>query len=284
MGSSKRVQRLVRELVPAVAMAAWLGSGTAASAQSVVRSVHAPWDSLLRTHVHDGLVNYQAFAAAPAFRHYLASLDAVPVERLSEPDRLAYWINVYNAYTIQLIVSHGERTSIRNINRSLGVLQLKGPWSERLVHAAGKTYTLDEVFHRVLRKQFREPRMHFAVVPASKGAPPLRNEAYSGARLEAQLEDQTRRLLSDTAWTWYRRGVLGVNAVMLAYEKDFAASRVELVQFVAPYVTLRPNDEQKQRLTEGTAFVVPRPYDWALNATPITKPTPGTARSLPPSR
>jgi hypothetical protein len=284
MTSSKRVQRLVRGLVPALGVAAWLAIGTAASAQSAVRSVHAPWDSLLRAHVHNGVVNYQAFADAPAFKQYLASLDAVQVEQLSEPDRLAYWINVYNAYTVQLIVSHGERTSIRNINRSLGVLQLKGPWSERLVHAAGKTYTLDEVFHRVLRKQFREPRMHFAVVPASKGAPPLRSEAYTGERLEAQLEDQTKRLLSDSTWTWYRRGVLGVNAVMLAYEKDFGASRVELVQFVAPYVTLRVNEEQKQRLTEGKAIVVPRPYDWALNATPITKPAPGNARSLPQSR
>ncbi|WP_353267916.1 DUF547 domain-containing protein [Gemmatimonas sp.] len=284
MGSSKRMQRLVRGLLPAVGMAAWLALATTASAQSAVRSVHAPWDSLLRAHVHDGVVNYQAFATAPAFKQYLASLDTVQVEQLSEPDRLAYWINVYNAYTVQLIVSHGERTSIRNINRSLGVLQLKGPWSERLVHAAGKTYTLDEVFHRVLRKQFREPRMHFAVVPASKGAPPLRSEAYTGERLEAQLEDQTKRLLSDSTWTWYRRGVLGVNAVMLAYEKDFAASRVELVQFVAPYVTLRQGEEQKKRLAEGKAIVVPRPYDWALNATPITKPAPGNARPLPQSR
>jgi hypothetical protein len=251
--------------------------------------VHAPWDSLLKAHVRNGLVDYDAFERAPSFARYLASLDTVTVAALDESERLAFWINVYNAYTIQLINRHHERTSIRNINRSLGFLQLKGPWNERLVRAGGKVYTLDEVFHRVLRKQFREPRMHFAVVPASKGAPPLRNEAYTGAQLEVQLEDQTKRLLSDTLWTWYRRGVMGLNQVMLSYERDFASTRQELVQFVAPYVTLRPQEEQKKRLTEGPVIVQGRPYDWALNiqgAAPAAgaPATSSPSSPLPPAR
>jgi Protein of unknown function, DUF547 len=263
----------------AALLALGLWPASAAEAQS---ALHAPWDSLLKAHVREGLVDYDALERAPALPRYLASLDTVTVEALEENERLAFWINAYNAYTIQLILTHHERTSIRNINRSLGLLQLKGPWNERLVKAGGKVYTLDEVFHRVLRKQFREPRMHFAVVPASKGAPPLRSEAYTGAQLEAQLEDQTRRLLSDTAWTWYRKGVLGVNEVMLAYERDFAASRPELVQFVAPYVTLRPQEEQKKRLTDGKppVLVLGRPYDWTLNIQAPARPA-GPAKSTP---
>lgn len=233
-------------------------------AQAVVD--HSAYDALLRRHVADGLVDYDAFAAAPSFNSYLASLASADLAPLDESERLAFWINVYNAYTIQLVVKHGERESIRHINRSLGVFRLKGPWNEPLVKAAGRTLTLDQVFHRILRREFREPRMHFAVVPAAIGAPPLRSEAYTGAKLETQLEDQSRRLLSDTTRTWYRNGVLGVNQVMVAYQADFGSTRKEMVEFVAPYLTLRPLEPQRDRLTKGMPIIVGRTYDWALNS------------------
>ena len=236
---------------------------------AAARFNHAPFDSLLAAHVRNGLVDYDAFAKAPAFPRYLAALGKAPVASMDEAEQIAFWLNVYNAYTIQLIVQHGERQSIRRINPTLGFLRLKGPWNERLVHAAGRTYTLDEVLHRILRKQFHEPRVHYAVVPGSMGAPPLRSEAYTGERLESQLEDQARRLLSDTTRTWYRKGVLGVNQIFAAYERDFASSRKELVQALAPYITLRTDEKQRDRLFEGKAILFPREYDWSLN---IMKP------------
>lgn len=235
------------------------------SAQPAPPTLHAPFDRLLRAHVRDGRVDYDAFARASEFPRYLAALDTAQVASLGEDDRLAYWINVYNAYTIQLVLKHGERTSIRNINRTLGFLQLKGPWNERLVRAGGQVYSLDQVLHRILRREFHEPRVHFALVPAARSAPPLRSEAYEGARLTEQLDDQMRRFLSDTTRTWYRNGVLGVNQLFVAYERDFGTTRAEMVQFVAPYLTLRPTEPQKQRLLDGKAIVQPRRYDWSLN-------------------
>ena len=226
---------------------------------------HSAYDALLRQHVANGLVDYGAFAKAPAFAGYLQTLATADLTPLDDRERLAFWINVFNAYTIQLIVKHGEQESIRNVNRSLGFLRLKGPWNEPLVKAAGRTLTLDEVFHRILRRDFREPRIHFAVVPAALGAAPLRSEAYTGARLDTQLEDQTRRFLSDTTRTWYRNGVLGVNRFLLAYQQDFGGSRQELVAFVAPYLTLRPTEPQRERLAKGQPIVQGRSYDWALN-------------------
>lgn len=256
--------RTLGRLCSALALAVGL-STPLVSALPAQSALHAPFDRLLRAHVRDGLVDYEAFARAPEFPRYLAALDTAQVATLSEDDRLAYWINVYNAYTIQLVLRHNERTSIRNINRTLGFLQLKGPWNERLVRAGGQVYSLDQVLHRILRRAFHEPRVHFALVPAARSAPPLRSEAYDGARLAEQLEDQTRRFLSDTTRTWYRNGVLGVNQLFVAYERDFGSTRAEMVQFVAPYVTLRPTEPQKQRLLDGKAIVQPRTYDWTLN-------------------
>ncbi len=229
-------------------------------------ALHAPFDGLLKAHVRDGLVDYEAFARAPEFTRYLASLDTVRMGLLSEDERLAYWINVYNAFTIQLVLRHREHESIRNINRTLGLLQLKGPWNERIVRAGGQVYTLDQVLHRILRREFHESRVHFAIVPASKGAPPLRSEAYVGARLGEQLEDQTRRFLSDTTRIWYRNGVLGLTRLFEAYERDFGSTRTEMVLFVAPYVTLRPTEPQRKRLEEGKALLYFRQYDWSLNS------------------
>ena len=116
------------------------------ASHSKLRVDHRTFDTLLRQHVVDGFVDYDAFARAPEFAQYLASLDKVRPSDLDEDERLAYWINVYNAFTIQLIVSHKETESIRNINKALGFLQLKGPWSEPIVRAAGY-------------RRFRTPRM-----------------------------------------------------------------------------------------------------------------------------
>ena len=256
--------RFARRLVAAALL---LGGGVVALPAQQPRDValHAPFDRLLKAHVRDGLVDYEAFARAPEFPRYLASLDTVQVSALGEDERLAYWINVYNAYTIRVVLRHNERESIRNINRTLGFLQLKGPWNEPVVKAGGQVYTLDQVLHRILRREFHESRVHFAIVPAAKSAPPLRSEAYVGAKLGEQLEDQTRRFLSDTTKTWYRNGVLGLNRLFEAYERDFGSSRKEMILFVAPYVTFRPAEPQRKRLEEGRALINYRQYDWSLN-------------------
>lgn len=224
---------------------------------------HGAFDALLRAHVRDGLVDYDAFAAAPTFRAYLAQLAGANVAVLGPQERLAFWLNSYNAYTIALIVKHGERESIRNIDRTLGFLRLKGPWNERMVEAGGQSLTLDEVEHRILRREFREPRIHFAIVPAARGAPPLRSEAYSGAQLDAQLEDQTRRFLGDTTRNPINsRGGLQASAILTAYQSDFAPSRQELAAWAAPYFEGRV----RARLDSGMIFQDPRPFDWRLNA------------------
>lgn len=227
---------------------------------------HGAFDALLRAHVREGAVDYDAFGRAPAFADYLRALDRAHPEQLPEAEQLAFWLNAYNAYTIQLIVSHGERESIRNVNKTLGVLALKGPWKEPLVRAGGRVLTLDDVEHEIVRKRFREPRIHFALVCAAVSCPPLRSEAYVGARLEAQLDDQTRAFVLRSP----RSNAVDVAAqrVLLSpifdwYKQDFGGSDAALGRFLAAYHEPGP---ARDLLASGRFTVVLSDYDWSLNS------------------
>jgi hypothetical protein len=245
------------------------------SAQSAVRAPsvavdhapfdHAPFDALLRAHVTaDGMVDYEAFAAAPSFARYLQRLATADTTAWSRADQLAYWINVYNAYTIHLINSRGERRSIRNINKRFGIT-LKSPWAEPIVRAAGRTLTLDDVEHRIIRPTYADARIHVALVCAAKGCPPLRPEAYLGAKLDLQLDDQARRFLATR--TKNRVDVAGGSVygspIFTWYRDDFGGTLAGVGAFWARYI-----DDAAARalLTSGRFRWEDTPYDWSLNA------------------
>ena len=159
---------------------------------------HSLFTTLLQNHVtYEGLVDYDAFAASEAFDEYLELLDRVDPATLSRNSQLALWLNAYNAWTIELINLHNERESIRNINKTLG-LAIKGPWTQPLAKVGGVTYTLDDIEHGIIRKEFDDPRIHFALVCAAISCPPLRQEAYIGTHLNEQLNDQSKRFLLDS--------------------------------------------------------------------------------------
>lgn len=229
---------------------------------------HSAWDRLLRAHVSDGMVDYDAFARAPAFQQYLRSLAAFDPARLSRAERLAFWINAYNAYTIQLINKHGERESIRNINKTLGLVSAYGPWNEKMAPVGGRTYTLDHIEQKIIRPEFGEPRIHFALVCAAMGCPPLRSEAYTGARLEAQLNDQARLfLLRSPAKNRVDVGNRRVYASRVFefrdYEKDFGGSKEAIGRYIARF---HPDGPEKRLLQSGDFELRYTDYDWTLNS------------------
>ena len=214
------------------------------------------------------MVDYDAFAKAADFPQYLLLLARTDPATLPREERLAFWINAYNAYTIALINTHGERKSIRNINRALGLFKGLGPWNEKIAVVGGIAYGLDHIEQKIIRPEFGEPRIHFALVCAAIGCPPLRSEAYTGRRLEAQLDDQARIFLLQSP---------GKNRVDVAtatvsvsnifsfndYAKDFGGSREGVARYIARFY---PAGAEREMLERGTwkRWVVTE-YDWGLN-------------------
>ncbi|MBK5255934.1 MAG: DUF547 domain-containing protein [Vicinamibacteria bacterium] len=228
-------------------------------------SLHAPFTALLRDHVRNDLVDYDAFAQAPEFQKYLRALATVRLGSRSKDDQLAFWINAYNAYTIQLINQHEERESIRNINKFLGLVRGKGPWKEQIVRAAGRTLTLDDVEHKIIRVEFKEPRIHMALVCAAVSCPPLRSEAYEGSKLSEQLHDQTRTFLRERQVA--NRLDLGNQIIHLSpifdwYRKDFGKSDAAILKFVAPYFE---GVGERSAFAKGQLQIEFTDYDWSLN-------------------
>jgi hypothetical protein len=226
---------------------------------------HSTWDTLLREHVKEGLVDYDAFARSKEFQAYLDRLASADLEGLSRDQRLAFWINVYNAFTIEQINAHDERESIRNINKTLGLLPLKGPWSEKMVRAAGRTLSLDDVEHGIIRKEFDEPRIHFALVCAALGCPPLRSEAYVAERLETQLDNQARVFLLESPEknrVDLEKRTVWVSPILVWYKEDFGGSDEALGRYLARYW---PEGPERQLLLSGDFELRETEYDWALN-------------------
>jgi uncharacterized membrane protein YdjX (TVP38/TMEM64 family) len=224
---------------------------------------HSGWTALLTAHVTDGMVDYDAFATDSRFPAYLALLDRTDARTLSRDERLAYWINVYNAYTVALINQRNERKSIRNINKVFGI-PTKSPWAEPVVRAGGRVLSLDDVEHKIIRVEFGEPRIHVALVCAAMGCPPLRSEAYVAERLDAQLSEQVRRFLAqreknrvDVA----AKTVYG-SPIFTWYREDFGGTLKGVGTFLAPYAS---DPASAALLRSGDFSWVDTDYDWSLN-------------------
>ena len=235
---------------------------------------HSAWDRLLQQHVtwrRDGVastVDYDGFAAdREALRGYLGQLSALPTERFQSfprASRLAFLINAYNAFTVELILRQEPRPdSIRDIGSIF-----RGPWKQRFFSLLGEERTLDELEHGMIRGNpaLMDERIHFAVNCASVGCPALRPEAYTGARLNDQLDDATRRFLSDRLRNRYRDGALEVSPIFNWYESDFETAGGDLGAWLAAHGdALGLPDTVRAALRDGDLEIDFLDYDWSLN-------------------
>ncbi|MEM1403157.1 MAG: DUF547 domain-containing protein [Pseudomonadota bacterium] len=236
------------------------------------------WTNLLKecvVEINDGggtAVNYDCFAENQStLNRYLETLSGVDRNAYNtwgRDDQLAYLINAYNAYTVDLILdSWPDIESIRD----LGNIVFNSPWKKEFIPLFGETVALDDIEHGMIREAgvFDEPRIHFAVNCASIGCPALRREAYHGKEIDAQLEDQVERFLGDRTRNRFEDGELKVTRLFKWYRDDFTtgwrgATSVE--EFTLLYAeVLGLNEQEAQRLLDGDIDIEYTEYDWALN-------------------
>lgn len=229
---------------------------------------HRVFSDVLSTYVDaEHRVDYTQLRAdrATTLDPYLEQLATAHLDSLSRNERLAFWMNAYNALTLALILEHDSIDTIWSITPGDTPESTdESPFELPVGTVADTIRTLDEIEHGIIRERFNEPRIHFALVCAAASCPPLRREAYTGNELDAQLEDQTRAFLHNPALNQIpaTEDTIRVSRLFDWYQTDFGPDAEAVQQYIAPYI-----DDQavRQTLTEGAYTVDYMPYDWALN-------------------
>jgi hypothetical protein len=227
---------------------------------------HPAWADVLSRHVRDGEVDYRGLKAsgAPGLQRTLDAMRGVCADEAggwSKPERLAFWINAYNAHMVRLVLDHHPLESIRDVGVGPGAAFRKRfialPW-----HARTKL-SLDDIEHRILRKRFDEPRIHFAVVCASRGCPPLRGEPYVAAQLDAQLDHAARGFIRDSSKNRYDAAsrTLHLSPIFDWFSGDFEGSAGGVPAFVARYA----DPATAKAILAGDVSIAHLDYDWSLN-------------------
>lgn len=238
---------------------------------------NAQWDGLLQRHVRvldSGNATQVDYAGMLAEREqlgeYLAAIAAVKPKLFaswSKADQLAFLINAYNAWTLELVLNGNPR--IDSI-KDLGSL-FQSPWKQQFINLLGKTRSLDELEHELIRGEhgYQEPRVHFALNCASIGCPALRAEAYSGTRLEQQLNDAQQHFLADRSRNRLKGESLQVSSIFKWYREDFELNGQDLAAYLATQAnSLSLTPTQRQQLLDGQIEIEFLDYDWRLNRTP----------------
>ncbi len=219
---------------------------------------HKPWSRLLQKHVSTaGFVSYSGFRAdSMALNAYLSSLSkCLPSATWSREERLAYWINAYNAFTIKLIIDHYPVKSIKDIGSILAVPFVNSVWDAKFFSIGGVQMSLNQIEHSILRKQFDEPRIHFAIVCASISCPSLMNSAYTASDLEGQLQRQAQSFIQDSTKNYLSLNHLKLSSIFKWFKSDFT-KHGSLKQFVAKFANAPIAPRAKVDFLE---------YNWELN-------------------
>ena len=209
---------------------------------------HEAWDQLLKTYVDSkGDVNYAGFKAnVGKLNAYLKTLADNPVQTSwSRNEKMAYWINAYNAFTIKLIVDNYPVSSIT---------KLKGgkPWDAKWIKLGAKTYSLNNIENDILRPTYKDARIHFAVNCAAASCPPLLNRAWTASNLNANFEKQAKAFINNTAYNKVSSSKVQVSKIFEWYKGDFG----NLISYLNKYSNTKINTNAKVEFLE---------YDWALN-------------------
>lgn len=219
---------------------------------------HDGWNNLLKKYVSDnGKVNYKGFIKdSTELNKYLKLLSDNPPDEntWNQNEQKAYWINAYNAFTVELIIRHYPLKSIKDIVK-INIPFVNSPWDIKFIQIGNQKMDLNNIEHGHLRKIFQDPRIHFSIVCASKSCPKLRSEAYSADKLDKQLDDQAKAFLSDKTRNIVTANELKLSKILDWYSMDFPKGE-KFIVFLNKYSPVQVNKDAKINYLD---------YDWSLN-------------------
>jgi hypothetical protein len=224
---------------------------------------HSQFDHVLKQYVNEeGLVDYHGIAQDHRFSEYMKSLEPAKVEKLSMDGQLAFWINAHNAVTIDKVIKKKPKESVRETIIP-GIWTSKKFFSSREHTVATRLLSQDDIENEILRKKFKDPRIHFAIICASSSCPKLPRIAYTEVNVQARLEEETREYLNSERGIRIDRtsNTLYLSRIFDWFEEDFVEKSGSVANFIRPYLK-----------REVASFLDQKPrmkflgYNWALNA------------------
>jgi hypothetical protein len=252
-----------------------------------LQAANPPYDNfaaVLKTYVNqNGMVDYRGLKNnSGRLISFAAALGVVPpdvYQKWSVKEKIAFWINAYNALTLKAIIDHypiqssffGSFVYPRN-----SIRQIPGVWDKLRFSVMGRDMTLDDIEHGTLRKDFNEPRIHMALVCAAMSCPPLRNEPYVGEKLDQQLDDQARRFLANPRKFAINRdqGKVYLSPIFKWFGEDFVKTYGTAKEFagfslaeraVLNFITKYIKGQDQEYLRQGGYTISYLDYDWSLN-------------------
>lgn len=230
---------------------------------------HALFSSVLKKYVQNGKVNYKELCKDPDLGKYISFLESSnPESFTNEKDRLAFWINAYNAYTLKIICDHYPVKSINDLHSGgtvLGHVFKTTIWDKEIVVINHKATSLNNIEHKIIRPVFKDFRIHFALVCAAKSCPALRPEAYEGSKLDQQLDDQAKFFLSDSSKNRFDVAAqkASISKIFDWYQKDFGEAKSEVLLAISKYL---PDQIRKSIQSAPNKWEIDYTnYDWSLN-------------------
>jgi hypothetical protein len=236
---------------------------------SKIRVDHNHWDQFLQKYLvtnHPSGINRMRYVSVTqedrrSLDDYIRHIQQITVTRLSRDEQKAYWINLYNALTMKVVLDHYPVKSIRDINISPGIFS-HGPWGAKLLTIQGQKVSLDDIEHRILRPLWRDNRVHYAVNCASLGCPSLQPEAYTAQNTEALLEKGAREYVNHARGASVKRNRLLLSSIYKWFQTDFIGSEESVVHHLQRYAM--PGLAEQLKNFKGK---VSYDYDWRINGT-----------------
>ncbi|TDJ54019.1 MAG: DUF547 domain-containing protein [Ignavibacteria bacterium] len=230
---------------------------------------HLLFTQILNDYVHDGLVNYINLKEDKRLDKYLEQLENTNPDNLrTDEDKLAFWINAYNAFTLKFIIEEYPVESINDLHWGglyLGTLLGTTVWDDEKIIINGTKLSLNNIEHDIARKKFNEERVHFAMVCASYSCPQLRDEAYEGFKLNKQLNEQARLFFMDETKNNFdlKKRTAYLSKILNWYSSDFGNDDQSILLYVSQFLDREIANDIRRNSSQWEIDHLS--YNWDLN-------------------